>query len=81
MSFSYDPNKNKLNIKLRGLNFERVADLDWDNAWIYEDERNDITKYVLLHTACLINGCILFVSQKPKMVSVLFHFEKQITER
>ncbi len=40
MSLSYDPNKNKRNIELRGLNFERVADLDWDNAWIYEDERN-----------------------------------------
>ena len=41
MSLSYDPNKNKRNIKLRGLSFERVTDLDWDNAWIYEDERNE----------------------------------------
>lgn len=41
MSFSYDPNKNKRNIELRGLNFDRVTELDWDNAWIYEDERNE----------------------------------------
>ena len=41
MSVSYDSNKNKRNIKQRGLNFDRVADLDWDNAWIYEDDRNE----------------------------------------
>jgi len=41
MSFSYDPNKNKRNIELRDLNFDRVADLDWKNAWIYEDKRNE----------------------------------------
>jgi len=41
MSFSYDPNKNKRNIELRDLNFDRVAELDWDDAWIYEDTRND----------------------------------------
>ncbi|MEA3303350.1 MAG: BrnT family toxin [Pseudomonadota bacterium] len=23
------------------LSFDRVADLDWDNAWIYQDERHD----------------------------------------
>lgn len=41
MSLSYDLNKNQRNIELRDLNFDRVADLDWDNAWIYEDERNE----------------------------------------
>ncbi|HIF17935.1 MAG TPA: BrnT family toxin [Cycloclasticus sp.] len=41
MSFSYDPNKNQRNIELRDLNFDRVAELDWDNARIYEDERNE----------------------------------------
>ena len=41
MSVSYDSNKNKRNIKQRGLSFDRVADLDWDNAWIYEDDRNE----------------------------------------
>ena len=41
MSISYDPNKNKRNIELRNLDFDRVSDLDWDNAWIFEDERNE----------------------------------------
>ena len=41
MSVSYDSNKNKRNIEQRGLSFDRVADLDWDNAWIYQDERNE----------------------------------------
>jgi len=41
MSISYDPNKNKRNIEQRDLNFERVDDLDWDNAWIYQDQRTE----------------------------------------
>ena len=41
MSITYDPNKNRHNIKYRGLDFDQVSDLDWDNAWIYEDKRND----------------------------------------
>ncbi len=41
MSVSYDSNKNKHNIEQRGLSFDRVADLDWDNAWIYQDDRNE----------------------------------------
>ncbi len=41
MCFSYDPDKNQRNIELRDLNFDRVAELDWDNAWIYKDERNE----------------------------------------
>ena len=38
---TYDSNKNQINIKRRGLNFDRVSELDWENAWIFEDERND----------------------------------------
>lgn len=41
MSISYNPNKNLSNIEKHGLNFESVFDLDWDNAWIYEDQRNE----------------------------------------
>ena len=41
MLVTCDPNKNQKNIECRGLNFDRVSELDWDNAWIYEDERND----------------------------------------
>ena len=41
MFITYDPNKNRHNIKHRKLSFERVAELDWDNVWIREDERID----------------------------------------
>ena len=41
MNISFDPKKNQRNIEQRGLDFDRVSDLDWDNAWIYEDERNE----------------------------------------
>ncbi len=36
-----DSDKNQRNIERRDLSFDRVADLDWDNAWIYEDERHE----------------------------------------
>ena len=61
MSISYDPNKNKRNILLRSLNFDRVSDLDWDNAWVFKDERNEYneTRFIAygmldkrLHVAC-----------------------------
>ena len=41
MSISYDPNKNQRNIEQRELDFDRASDLDWDNAWIYEDDRSE----------------------------------------
>ena len=41
MIISYDSNKNKHNIELRNLSFDRVYELDWDNAWILLDERNE----------------------------------------
>ena len=44
MSVSYDSNKNKRNIEHRDLSFERVTDLDWDKAWIYQDERNEYSE-------------------------------------
>lgn len=39
MKISFDKAKNDRNITLRGLSFEMVADLDWDNAVIREDSR------------------------------------------
>ena len=41
MFITYDQNKNRRNIEDRNLSFDRVADLDWNNAWIYPDTRND----------------------------------------
>lgn len=42
MFITYDPDKNQRNIKDRDLSFDQAAELDWDNAWIYKDERNDL---------------------------------------
>jgi uncharacterized DUF497 family protein len=61
MVVSYDPNKNKRNILLHSLDFDRVSDLDWDNAWIFKDERNEYneTRFIAysmldkhLHVVC-----------------------------
>lgn len=60
MSISYDPNKNQRNIEQRKLDFDRVFDLDWDNAWIYEDERNEYNevRYIAL---TMLDGRLHFV--------------------
>lgn len=81
MIFSYDANKNKRNIELRGLNYDQVTELDWDNAWIYEDERNEYNEIRFIAYGMLDKGLHFVCFTKLKMVSVLFHFEKQITER
>lgn len=81
MSFSYDPNKNKRNIELRDLNFDQVADLDWDNAWIYEDERNEYNEIRFIAYSTLDKRLHVVCFTETIDVSVLFHFEKQITER
>lgn len=57
MSLSFDPNKNLRNVEKHGLDFERVSDLDWDNAWVYEDTRNayNEVRYIAngrLHFVC-----------------------------
>lgn len=42
MSFiTYDITKSQHNLRYRGLSFDRVSDLDWSDAWIYQDERNN----------------------------------------
>ena len=41
MKIGYDPRKNALNIRERGLSFDDVAMLDWDNAIIWQDVRKD----------------------------------------
>ncbi len=28
-------------MELRDLSFDRITDFDWDNAWIYEDDRSE----------------------------------------
>jgi uncharacterized DUF497 family protein len=39
MEITYDPAKNVANVELRGLSFDRVAELDWNSAVIVEDTR------------------------------------------
>lgn len=41
MKISYDNAKNTRNITERGLPFDMVADLDWSQAVIVEDDRRD----------------------------------------
>ena len=38
---TYDVAKSQRNLKQCGLSFDRVAELDWSDAWIYQDERNN----------------------------------------
>jgi uncharacterized DUF497 family protein len=41
MEISFDPVKNERNERERGLPFSRVAQLDWSDAVIEEDDRKD----------------------------------------
>ena len=41
MEISFDPAKNVLNIKLRGLSFERAADFEFETALFSQDLRHD----------------------------------------
>jgi uncharacterized DUF497 family protein len=41
MEIEFDPEKSAKNARERGLPFERAADLEWDKATAYPDERND----------------------------------------
>jgi hypothetical protein len=46
----FDPKKNERNIRERGLSFEQAADLDFESALVFVDERKDYgeTRYVAL---------------------------------
>ncbi len=41
VKITYDDTKNARNIEERGLDFAKVADLDWSRAVILEDDRLD----------------------------------------
>jgi len=41
MQITYDPAKNARNIIERGLSFERVVEIDFNNALIWADTRKD----------------------------------------
>ncbi|MFZ7109671.1 BrnT family toxin [Avibacterium avium] len=39
MKIEFDESKNKQNIKSRQLSFQQAAELDWQQALIWQDER------------------------------------------
>jgi uncharacterized DUF497 family protein len=41
MAFTFDPEKSARNLALRGLAFDRVAELEWASAVIRQDTRKD----------------------------------------
>ena len=61
MGITYDPNKNKRNIREHGLAFDRVADFDFDTAVFIMEIRKGETRRVAvgyldkrLHLLCYI---------------------------
>ena len=50
MHIEFDPAKNDLNVRRRGLSFESAAEFAFDTALVYVDQRRDYgeTRYVAL---------------------------------
>ena len=50
MKITFDPAKNARNVRERGLSFERVAEVDFNDALIYVDDREDYgeTRYIAI---------------------------------
>jgi uncharacterized DUF497 family protein len=44
MRITFDPAKNARNIAERGLPFQLVADLEWETAIVWEDDRHDYSE-------------------------------------
>ena len=92
MSISYNPTKNQRNIEQRGLSFDRVTDLDWDNAWIFEDKRNEYNevRYIAysmlnerLHFVCFTetNDGIRVISFRKANSREVKRYEQEIINR
>jgi len=50
MEIDFDPIKNEKNIRERGLSFERVSEIDFNNAMVFPDTRKEYgeTRYIAL---------------------------------
>ncbi len=48
MEFEYDPKKNEINIKRRGLDFALAEFLDWENGVYTVDSRKDYDEVRLI---------------------------------
>ena len=92
MSISYDPTKNQRNLEQRGLSFDQVTDLDWDNAWIFEDKRNEYNevRYIAysmlnerLHFVCFTetNDGIRVISFRQANSREVKRYEQEIINR
>ncbi len=64
MDIEYDSKKNARNISKRGINFDRVDELDWDNAQIKLDDRKDYgeDRY---HGVAVLDGWLHFICFTP----------------
>jgi uncharacterized DUF497 family protein len=43
-NYSFDPSKSERNLLLRGFDFSRVVDFEWDSALISQDKRQDYSE-------------------------------------
>jgi len=50
MEIDFDPIKNETNIRERGLSFERVSEVDFNNAMVFPDTRKEYgeARYIAL---------------------------------
>jgi hypothetical protein len=50
VEIDFDPIKNEKNIRERGLSFERVSEVDFNNAMVFPDTRKEYgeTRYIAL---------------------------------
>ena len=55
MRITYDPTKNEKNIAERGLSFDRVLDLQWETALMFEDRRRDYGE-VRVHVLAMLGN-------------------------
>lgn len=60
MHIEFDPKKNAINKAKHGLDFMDVALLDWDNALIWEDDRENYGE--LRYAALAMNGRLYSVA-------------------
>ena len=53
MEIEFDPDKSAKNDKERGLPFERTAELEWDRAFAFADDRHDYGEHRIVALAPL----------------------------
>ena len=92
MKIYFDPIKNKQNIKLRSLPFDRACDFDWETAIYYEDNRVDYPETriialgflgVRLHVICFtpIDGGARIISFRKANRREVRYYEDETADR